>query len=556
MRIKTIWLVPFIVFGLFLAVILSFSYFQQDEWHAFGVIQSYGFEYVTGGKSLFASLLSDRIGARAITYGLFKIFDANPVPYGIFAAIVHLLNSFLIFQLAHKITKNKTIAALASLFFMINSVGSQAYSWFGTMAGSATSVTFILLSLIFYFNFLSKRKYIDNFLSLLFLWVSFLFKEVGYFLFIVYPLLWFIYVKNKSLKLFIKDNLLVFIYGVVITVFLVQSVLFIPGIRANYIVPQASGFVKVFMHLILYPLEGISQVILPSSVVFDSASLLTRFIKPSLQENTPSFDLYYTTVMAEYVSVAMSIMLIIILIIIYKKFVRTASENLRLLFLGSTPILIFSFLPYVAIDKFDAYLDLRHYYSTSIGAALLVGIIACCLFSSFQKIKKRKILFLAFIFLFFYHGLFLVKDKISQLLISRERINIISEVKKIAPTLPSKTVFFVTGDSPGYYALPELKVPFQSGFGQVLMTLYAKDNPVYSLLFKEKTYWDTADGGFLYDTLSQGYREINGKGFGYYYNRKDLERAINEKLFNKESVVSLFYNSDEKKIRKLTIAEN
>lgn len=546
---KRFWFPLFTIFIVALIFwTLPFSYFQQDEWHTFGMIQSYGFEYVTSGKPLWISLLSDRVGARFIMYVLFSIFNTNAVPYGLFSLFTHLLNSFLLFIFVFKVTKNKTIGIISSAFFLINAVSDQAYSWFGTVAGSATSVTFILLSLIFYFNFLLKRKYIYNFLSLISLWISFLFKEVGYFLFVVYPILWFIYIKNKSLKLFVKDNLLLFVYGATMTVFFVQSVLFIPGVRANYITPQVSGLVKVFIHLISYPLEGIFQVFMPSSFIFGIAWLFTRLFKPSLEVDTSSFDQFYTTTMADYVSIILSVILIFFLTVIYKKYIKQMKENIKLLFLSSILVLILSFLPYIAIDKFDAYLDSRYYYSVAIGASIVVGIIFFSFINIIKNSKRRKILIAIIIVFFIYHGATLVNNLFKQFIISRERVGIISQINKIIPTLPKKTVFFVTGNSPGYYGIPELKVPFQSGFGQVLMMIYASNNSSYPMLFKDETFWKTADGGFLYDTLAQGYREINGTGFGYYYEEKVIEDALNKKIFDKNDVISLFYNADERRI--------
>lgn len=532
---------------------LPVSFFQQDEWHSFGVIQSYGLEYITLGKPLWISLLSDRIGARFIMYALFGFFGVNSIPYGSFSLLIHFLNSFLLFKLTCRATGNKIIGAISAVFFLINSVSDQAYSWFGTMAGSAISVTFILLSLIFYFDFLTKRKYLYNLFSIIFLWISFLFKEVGYFIFIAYPILWLIYTKDKRIKLFIKDNLLVLIYGCVMTVFFVQSVLFIPGVRANYIAPQNSGFVKIINHIVSYPLEGISQIILPPPIIFNLAKHTTILVDKSLQPDTPTFDLFYTTKMAEYVSIAMSILLIIGLLLIYKKFIKKTNDNIRLLFLASVFLLVFSFLPYVVIDKFDAYLDSRYYYASLIGASTVLGITIYSLFKFIKNNGGRLAIASLFVILYLYHGVVLTGNLYRQFTISRDRVNILNQISKIAPVLPKKAIFFITGDSSGFYALPELKVPFQSGLGQILMTVYASKNPAYPILFKEKSFWETADAGFLYDTLAQGYREVGNNGFGYYYERRALEEGLNKKLFNKESVISLFYNSEKKKIIKKNI---
>lgn len=422
------------------------------------------------------------------------------------------------------------------------------------MAGSATSIAFVLLSLIFYFNFLEKKKYIYNLLSIVFLWFSFLFKEVGYSLFIAYPVLWLIYIRNKTFKLFVKDNLLIFIYGIIMTVFFIQSILFIPGERANYMVPQVSGFIKTLIHIVLYPLEGISQILLPPPLIFDLAKFLTPLVRPSLQPDTPLFDLFYTTSMAEYVSSFISVIIIILLFVVYRKYIRRIDEKIKLLFVSSALLMLLSFLPYVVLDKFDAYLDSRYYYSISIGTSVAVGILAYVSLHFVKNINKRRFLILFFIALFVYHAIVLVSNLQKQYIISSERISILNQVKEIVSILPEKTVFFVTGNNSGYYALPELKVPFQSGFGQVLLTIYASDNPVYLELFKEKTFNKAADnGGFLYDTLAQGYREINGVGFGYYYDEELLKEALNRKMFTKNSIIWLDYDTDTNKIEKRAI---
>ena len=552
-RFCLIALAIFIVVFTFWTLLLS--YFQQDEWHTFGMIQSYGLEYVTSGKPIWTSLLSDRIGARFLMYVLFGVFSTNPIPYGLFSLLIHFLNAFLLFRFVSKVTSNQTIGVISAAFFLMNSASDQAYSWFGTMAGSAISITFILLSLIFYYSFLTKRRYSYNLLSIMFLWTSFLFKEVGYFIFVSYPILWLIYTKNKSLKSFVKNNLLLFIYGAVMTVFFIQSVLFIPGVRANYIMPQASGFIKVINHLVLYPLEGISQIFLPPPFIFNLSRYFASLVDKSLQPDTPPFDLFYTTIMAEYVSIGISIAIILFLIVVYKNFIRKTKEKIRLFFLSSVFFFLFSFLPYIVIDKFDAYLDSRYYYSTLIGASIILGVLIYSLLQFVKSNKGRKLAIFLFAVLFFYHSITLMNSLYRQFIISRERISMIDQIKNIAPVLSKKTVFFIRGNSPGYYGIPELKVPFQSGLGQVLMTIYSSENPSYTMFFKEETFWKTADGGFLYDTLAQGYKEANGVGFGYYYDQKTLKEGLSKKLFNKESVISLFYNSDEKTVKKQELDE-
>ena len=116
--------------------------------------------------------------------------------------------------------------------------------------------------------------------------------------------------------------------------------------------------------------------------------------------------------------------------------------------------------------------------------------------------------------------------------------------------LSGKTVFYVDGDSGGYYALPELKVPFQSGLGQVLMVSYS-DSRV-SELFKESSLQKTLDAGFLYDTVAQGYKEKSGVGFGYFWDKNELMKTIKKYNIPVSSVYGFYYLSDSKALQNIT----
>lgn len=543
---KLKFLVP--LFGILTALILSFTYFQQDEWHTFGTIQAYGFRYVTLDKNLFDLFTSDRVGARAIVYALFSLFGVSSISFAAFAITIHSFNSYLVYKLAKKLTKIELIPVISAAFFFLNSLGHQAYSWFGTVTGSATCVTFVLISLLFYFKFLEKSQFKNLLFSLFFIWVSFLFKESGYFIFLLYPLTWFLY-EGRKIKLFFIKSWPLLLYGLLMTVILARGIIFIPGERANYISADTSGSIKLLTHLISYSLEGVGQSFVPFQFIFEAGKQATHIFKPTLQPDTPQFDLFYTTVATEAVVIVLSFAIIALFVFSYKKILKK-DRQLAKFYLFSLSFLILSFFPYVVLDKFDAYLDSRYYYMGLVGSSFLFSILAVSITKQVKSFFRRNtfILFMSLIFLS--HVFYLWSDMFYLAKVGLERRNIISRIQKEVPVLNSKTIFYITGNSGGYYGIEELKVPFQSGLGQVLLTVYGVKDKQIVQLFREDTLGHALDAGFLYDTLAQGYKEENGRGFGYFYDKDLLEEQISMKKFNRDDVASFFYDSNNNKIIK------
>lgn len=533
-------------------LLVSQLFFQQDEWHSFGVILGYGTRYMTLGKSLWQLILSDRFGARLLMYGLFSVFGVNSLPFGILAGSLHAINSWLVYLVAKKLTRDKLIALLSSLFFLVNAVSHQAYSWFGTVAGSTTSVTFIILSMLLFLTFIENGSRRLGWLSILTLWVSFLFKETGYFLFLWYPALWLLMRQKKfSSVQFVKDLVPLGLLGLLMTSIFLKAVLTIPGDRANYIAPTTGGLTQAATNGLRYAVEGSAQVFLPAPVVFETArSMTSRFI-PWLMPNTPSFDLFYTTTMAEIVSLGFALLLFVFLVKIYKTTLATKPTPMNRAFFASLIFLPLSFIPYIVLNRFDAYLDSRYYYAPAVGASLLFGIIAGALV---QKAKQERIatVLVLVVFLIF-HTTILVGDLTSQIRTGNERRKILATIRSSVPTLPAKAVFFISGNSDGFYALPELKVPFQSGLGHVLMVLYAADAQLPKDFFTEQTLGQALDVGFLYDTVAQGYKEIDGRGFGYFYDKKAMKDTLDAHQRKDITIFPFFYDADIKQLRRISL---
>lgn len=532
--------------GLLAYFLLFIQYFQQDEWHGFGIILSYGTKYITLGKSAIELLLGDRVGARIITFGLFNLFKLNTFPYGLFALIFHLANTSLIYLITKKLTKNSTVALLASFLFLINEVGNEAYSWFGTMTGSLTSVFFFLLSFVFFLKFIDTEKIKFVLLSTFLLWLSFLFKEVAGFAFIFYPILFLIYSKKKkNIKSLLKNHLSFFILGIIMLTYFAKTVLFIPGDRANYVNTGRSLIPSLTSNLMKYLAEGLIQTAIPNLYLFKLSDKLTQVINPNFPKDSLDFLIASQNINAE-ITIGLLLILAVVAIFWLLRKVKLSSDlskTLKISFFMS----LLSFIPYVVINRSFSYLDSRYYYVSSIGISIFLAILIFSLFKNNKKFFKISAI-LIFSMYVFIHESTLFSDFQLMADRSKERQYFLKQIENLVPVLPKKTVFFITGDSEGYYGLPELKTPFQSGLGHVLMVKYTTEGKLNPLFFQENPWTKALDVGFLYDILGQGYRKIGNQGFGYYYDKSDLEKALNQNLFDKKDIIPLYYKQGQMKL--------
>lgn len=102
-----------------------------------------------------------------LQFFLFQIFNSKPLYYHLFAILIHLATTYLVYIFSIKLTQNKSLSFLSSLFFGLHPIHIEAITWISASTDSAVSIP-ILLSLIFYINYSKKNKASNLFLALLF----------------------------------------------------------------------------------------------------------------------------------------------------------------------------------------------------------------------------------------------------------------------------------------------------------------------------------------------------------------------------------------------------
>jgi hypothetical protein len=159
-------------------------YFLSDDWKLFYLLNRYGFSAITFNfESEFIRIIPCVL--LSVLYFLFGISSA--FPFHLFSVLVHAANAFLVFVLAEKIFNRHLkqgssflYSLTAGLIFLSLPYQAEAVTW---MSGTSELLAcfFVLLTLIFYYNYKISTERKHLFLSALFFLFAVLSKESSLF---------------------------------------------------------------------------------------------------------------------------------------------------------------------------------------------------------------------------------------------------------------------------------------------------------------------------------------------------------------------------------------
>ncbi|MGH7203448.1 MAG: hypothetical protein ACREHC_03320, partial [Candidatus Levyibacteriota bacterium] len=509
-----------------------------------------GWQHITYGASPLAIIFgAGRPLVRILGLLFFGNIPMNVFPLTIYTLTFHVINAFLVFLITYQLSRKSTLSIIAALFFAVNSVDSQSVSWFGAAFGLMPSSFFILLSLYFTTLFLKTKllKYtIYAFVAAL---VSVFFKEDGLFLFVFIPIVVILSQYSFS-KTSFKRNFVNFIksrYIMVTLIFVIYLLLFV-SYRYTHMVKMAQAAAipvpntqsilpNVFTNIIVYPLSTFSLIYIPPEVSLPLTENFTKYYLPTVMAS-PSSDAIIQNIVLEALAIFFAFIVLFLIQLIYVK-----EKDLRLLIKFSTLLLVLCMLPYVVVIRGFTYLEPRYYYIASAAAGIYLGSFGYLLYRV-VPFKRIGVIIVGLLLISFYsmHISVIREQMHKQVVIATERKNIINQVYAITPSLhQNNNVFYVTGNRD--FTVPNNKVPFQQGFGYTLMVLYFKRGTIPN---------DLLANGFLWDTGSQGYQNVNGKGFGFFTNLNDLKKSLKENNLSKNNVIALYYNSNTEKVTDIT----
>lgn len=515
------------------------TFYQQDEWLGLGQIWSQGWGHVINGFSPIQILFAEgRPLTRVFGVLLFGNFPFNSLFLSIYSVGFHTINSILIFLIAFKLLKKPYLAFIASLFFSVNSVAHQSVTWFGASFGTQPASFLIFLSIYCFLIFLEERKNI--FLNLAFstALISLYFKETSIFLFFFFPLLEIIYCHNFSFRAYAKKYLPFIIFIILFSIFRLYEMMVITANSSSLL--GGKVFANIGDHYILlslvvrffmYPLTSFFLIFIPPSLALNISSLMWKIYYPYI---TLQSNFVYETVILDLLAIIGSFILFIILYVIWKK-----EKKYNFAIIVSLLLFISSITPYVVVAKSFAYMEPRYYYISSLASGLILAIIV----GFFTKIKSKifKVLLSVVLLTFFLvHMKTIQRDTFSQVDLAKERKGFLTQLSALVPTLTkNKNIFYMDGDRPRF--VDNNKSPFQNGLGYTLMVYYYNSKEIPAEFLSE---------GYLWNLQEEGYRQMHGKGFGYYYDAKIMEEDLVKYHLDHNLVISLYYSSDKKKLYK------
>ena len=516
------------------------TFYQQDEWQSLGHNLANGFEIFKNSNPimLFFGELRPLSGLMYLIFlGFYKF---TVIPTAIFGILFQIINSTLVFYLVDKITKKRIIAFTAAIFLITNSVSHQAVTW-ASAIGTLPAVTLILIAIIMYLKYFEKKnkKYlIIGFLSTI---LSLYFKGIGLFLFLLLPLMYFIFenlkINRGNIVYVLKTNSLLFIFGFLVLFFRFTEVFF----RTEKVAGFASGvgnnsFVQtVLLHTVLYPLSSLFQIFVPPLDLYSITPAITK-MQYKFLVGSPLVDLVAQSIVADMIAIMGSILILFFsILMVHRSKDKIISRNVRF----AIVFFFLSFLPYVALDRDSSYLSSRYFYVGLIPAGILFGY-AVYFFTTFNKYIKWVTLFLVTVYLF-HHAAIVRSDINHQVKLGNERVSVLNGIKTLYPNPSENTIFYVTSDK-AYYG--EVTNPFQNGLGYVLEAWYYDTGKIPKEFLSENFLWDLGD---------EGYKRSRNKGFGYYQDIDKMIKDMEKNNIKSEDVWAYFIKSKESEIVDITL---
>jgi hypothetical protein len=509
---------------------LHLTYFQQDEWHNYGYLLFRGNFIRDVQYNAFAYLQGQgRVGAMFINFLLFSIAGPQTATYTVYAIVFQSINACLVYYWLTLLTKSKRISFIAATFFLVSSVSHQAVTWFGTITGTLLCMFFALLSIILFTKHMLEENNNYFYVSLVLLIISVLFRESSIFLLLFYPVFEFIYNKEKPIVYYIKK------YWFLIAFLVIFVGRFLPYFfttdTANYAnasTGKKAFITKIVFNSLFYPYESFSQSFIDPKIIYYLTHKLAQTQFPAFAGN----DAVEQTVGSQFMSFILTTLMLSVFAYLMIT-LKNKKKNLLLLFIT---FVLMSVLPQVIFVRSSAFLEARYMYFPALGAAAIVGLLYYLLVDVLSSKSKKESIRLTFtcVLLITLIGYFFVQENaiqrdISMLIkIGQERKNILTTILIQHPKIPQKTIFYTTSDV-YMYRPDQSTMPFQSGFGQMLVVLYSYNNQLDRRM---------NDKEFLWGIFEEGYTEVDKQGFGYFRSYKKMVQTMKSHNLSPVSVIA------------------
>lgn len=533
-------------------------YFEGDEWYQFrtyipamqrshpalaGIVQSflepasYGFH-----QSYFVNWIYP------IT---FSFFGLHAEAYLTLSLLLHVSVAYVVFLFVRVLTNESIIAAAVSVLFSVLAAQSQAVTWIAASLSTQLSTLFgfisITLLLLYAKNQRNRRLFVSVLCMLLSLWS----KETAVFFLFLWLGIGLTSTNRRRVCLF----WFVVISGIFVS-FRVLPALFMQqksslDLFLQLSDPTARGL--FIFRAFAFPLKMFSQVFLPSETIIAFSAWIADQQFPYFVSEKAIRGMTYVnfiqSAMPEMLSYLLSVSIFFLGLLSTPYRWRSLSlYSIGAFVMGTVPILLLTLMfPWWG---WSSLIDSRHFYHLSAFPLLFLS-----LAFSGLLVGRKKVRVFGFILVVALVALFNIKalqERLEPLLATAvQRKKILTQIQHEIGKPPKRLILY-TQSNKSYYGFAEFMLPFQTAVVHMLPVLFSQElNPVgieYPKSFFSSTFF--SKGGLT----AQGYREEEGKGIGYFLDKKYLMRQLVALNLKPDNVFAFRYDGDTNEVESFSTA--
>lgn len=513
--------------GLGLLTVLTYwglweTYFQQDEWNGFGkVIYATHF----GWMSLVRIYGSHFTPLSSLFFAfLYSVFGLNSSLYGLYSIALHMLNSFMIFFLAKYTFKKNITALIVSGLFAVAFVSRQAVLWFAASPSFLPAAFFVLLGLVSFEKYLNslKRVYLVGSIGCVLCGLGFRENVIfllGYFIIRSYL------VNRRLLKIVFRYSLAA---GLPYLLVRFYPYIFFSNTSntGSYHLSLSDSLIQAVEFFFVSP----AQMVIPriTGITLGRFFFNQQFVTIPFVTHALNVPVFIETV---FIRIFYACLWILGAMFIFRTAKKVKHDKNATTLLRSFVVFIpLSILPFSFLPR-SLFMESRHFYVPMIGFSLLIGQLWEIYAKSMSARMKACLLF--FLMLLILANAKGVHNTITASIpTSKSRASRTQQLLELYPVLPSRSIFYREGDA----------LSRQLGSGYMVMVLYHDRQPYYPFLKQD----------FLWNLGSQGYKEEDNIGFGYFREYDKLLDTYCREGLSKENVFSFSWDESEENLTDTT----
>jgi hypothetical protein len=437
-----------------------------------------------------------------------KIFGWNPWGWYLTSLVLHIIASLLLFRLVLKITENRHLAFISSLIFVANTAYNDVLTWGSFNSYYPLLLIFMLLALINFINYKTRKNIKSLLLSVLFSFLAFFIRETGLVIVPIITLYDLIYSKNlfskKTICGILKRQSL--FYLSILIFFGIRS--WYGGVSGDFADSNVKMRVKLMadgLYLTYFNAAFLTfgKLIPPQIIPYPILNYIRDFLSTFI--NKDFLNKYFFSILGWLSAVVIG--RIFFLLRNKKKYIR------MLMFFGGWITLFLTFvaiaIPYT--EEFLArdylFITMRYHYFAFAGASVVIACFFIIIYELLQKQTTKKIsrriivtLVTAYMVL---QVLFLYRIQSSAYASTYEEPKrFYSQFAEQFPTLSSKVVFYIYPHAVGigdylfeWYFTKDLKYPnlknepyrIESQIGAILKKMGEKKIDLRDVIFLDYT---------------------------------------------------------------------